>query len=126
MTMKEIRLFGTTSSGGAATINATKSILGKLYAIAWIDGDLADNNTAIISTQGHEASQTLMSIGAAEGDNDEIFYPRALVFDEGADVLTGTAGGDRVRMLLVGTPRLVIAAGGDEKTGGCILYYEDN
>lgn len=125
MSFTEIRLVGETNSSGVATINGTKSVIGKLFAIAWIDGDLDDNNTAVISTQGHDASQTLLTIGTAEGDDDEIFYPRALVHDEGADVLVGANGGDREMMLVAGTPRLVIAAGGDTKTGGCILYIEE-
>ena len=126
MSFKEMRLVGTTNSSGVATIDGDKAVLGKLFAIAWVDGDLADNNTAVISTQDHEAAQTLMTTGAGEGDDDEIFYPRAIVHNEGADVLTGTAGGDREKMLMVGTPRLVITAGGDTKTGGCILYYEED
>ncbi len=125
MSFKEIRLEVTTDGSGDATTDATTAVMGRLYAIAWVDGDLVDNVTAVISTQGAEASQTLMSIGAGEGDNDAIFYPRHIVHDEGADVLTGTAGGDRTLPLMVGTPRLVVAAGGGTKTGACILYYEE-
>ena len=125
MIVDEIRLYGTTTSLGALTVNAEYAIMGEIVAIAWIDGDLADNVTAVISTQGAPASQTIMSIGAAEGDDDVIFYPRHLIYDEGADVLLGTAGGDRALPLAVGKLRMVIAAGGDEKSGGCIVYYRE-
>ena len=123
--MKEIRLYGATDASGDAVINAVKTIAGEIVAIAWIDGDLANNVTGVISTQGSPASQTIMSIGAAEGDDDAIFDPRAIVHDEGADVLTGTAGGDRTYPLAVGKLRLVIAAGGATKSGGCHVYYRE-
>lgn len=123
--IKEIRLIGTTDASGDAVINAEKTIVGEIVAIGWVDGDLADNNTGVISTQGSGASQTIMSIGAAEGDDDAIFYPRAIVHDEGADVLTGTAGGDRCLFLAVGKLRLVIGDGGATKTGGCLVYYRE-
>ena len=123
--IKEIILTGTTDSSGDAVVNAEETIAGEVVAIAWVDGDLVNNVTGVISTQGSDASQTIMSIGAAEGDNDAIFYPRAIIHDEGADVLTGTAGGDRCLMLAVGKLRLVIAAGGATKTGGCHVYYRE-
>ncbi len=121
-----MRLVGITSAGGAVTVDGETTVLGWLKAVAWIDGDLADSNTAVISTQDHEAAQTLLTIGAGEGDVDNIFLPRHLIYDEGADVLTGTSGGDREYPFMAGRPRLVIAAGGDTKTGGCILYYEED
>lgn len=123
--MKEIKLYGTTDASGDVVINAEKTIAAEIVAIAWADGDLANNVTGVISTQGAEASQVIMSIGAAEGDDDAIFYPRHIVHDEGADVLTGTAGGDRCLPLAVGKLRLVIAAGGATKTGGCYVYYRE-
>lgn len=122
--LKEMRLVGTTDGSGDAIINGESNVLGFLKAVAWIDGDLVDNVTFVLSTQGHEASQVLLTAGAAEADNDVIFYPRHIIYDEGADVLTGTSGGDREYPLMVGRPRLVIAAGGSAKTGGCILFYE--
>ena len=125
MIVDEIKLYGTTTALGALTVNAEYPIMGEIVAIVWIDGDLADNNTAVISTQGAPASQTIMSIGAAEGDNDAIFYPRHIIHDEGADVLTGAAGGDRALPLAVGKLRMVIAAGGDKKSGGCVVYYRE-
>ena len=124
MALKEMRLVGTTDGSGDVVINGEDTVIGFLKAVAWTFGDLANNNTFVLSTQGHEASQTLLTGDAGESDADVIFYPRRLIYDEGADVLVGTAGGDREYPLMVGRPRLVIAAGGATKTGGCILYYE--
>lgn len=123
--LKEIRLYGTTAADGSLTVNAVESMLGEIVAIAWVDGTFDNNVTAVISTQGSEASQTIMSIGAAEGDNDLVFYPRHIIYDEGADVLTGTAGGDRALPLAVGTLRMVVAAGGNAKSGGCVVYFRE-
>jgi len=123
--LKEIRLYGTTAADGSLTVNAVESMLGEIVAIAWVDGTFDNNVTAVISTQGSEASQTIMSIGAAEGDDDLVFYPRHIIYDEGADVLTGTAGGDRALPLAVGTLRMVVAAGGNAKSGGCVVYFRE-
>ena len=123
--MREERLYGTTAVGGALTVKGS-AVSGKLYAIAWIDGDFADNVTAVISTINNEAATTLLTLAAGEGDDDVIYYPRALVSDAGATALTGTAGGDRARPLVVGQLQLVVAAGGDLKEGGCILFIDED
>jgi len=123
--MAEVRLYGTTSAGGALSVEGEAAVCGELVAVVWIDGTFDNNVTAVISTIDHEGASTLLTIGAGEGDNDEIFYPREIVHDMAADVLTGTAGGDRVKPLAVGTPKLVVAAGGNAKSGGCILYIKD-
>ncbi len=121
--LKETILYGTTDGSGDLTVNAESTIMGEIVAIAWIDGALANNHTAVISTQGSDASQVIMTIGAAEGDNDAVFYPRHIIHDEGADVLTGTAGGDRALPLAVGKLRMVIASGGATAAGGCHVYH---
>lgn len=120
-TLKEIRLNATTDGSGDATTNATTPVCGRLFAVKWIDGDLADGNDAVISVQGHEASKTLMTL--TDANVDALYYPRDLVHDATGTALTGTQGGDRGLPLMVGVPRLVVASGGDTKTGGCILFY---
>jgi len=121
MNLKEMRLTGTTAVGGALTVNGTSAIFGRLYAIQWIDGDFSDGVDAVISTQGHDSSKTLLTL--TDANNDALYYVRDVMHDATGGALTGTAGGDRCMPLLVGTPRLVVASGGDAKTGGCILYY---
>jgi hypothetical protein len=53
------------------------------------------------------------------------FYPRYLVHAvaDGA-ALTGTAGGDRAAPIVSGVLKVVVASGGDTKTGKVIFYYE--
>ena len=124
MSIQSVSLQGTTDASGDLTVNAAARISGFLERVDWIDGDLADGNDAVISVQGtpNGVAQTLMTLTNANAD--AVYYPRTLMQgDTGAD-LTGSAGGDRTRYLVIGVPRLVVAAGGNAKSGGCILYYE--
>ena len=122
MKLKEYRINVTVDADGDGTGYSETSVFGLLYAVQWIDGDLADNNTAVLSTMNNAAAETLLTLGAGEGDNDIKYYPRAVVHDAAATALTGTSGGDRAMPVVAGLLRLVIAAGGVSKTGGCIVY----
>ena len=124
MKMDERRLYGTTDTSGDLTVNDLSAVSGFLYAIRWIDGDLADSNTAVLSTQDSEIAETILTVGAGEGDDDKWYYPRDLVHDDACTALTGTAGGDRAMRIVDGTLRLVIASGGSKKSGGCIVYID--
>lgn len=122
MKLKEYRLYGTVNASGAGTFTSETSVYGLLYAVQWIDGTLADNNTAVLSTINSEGAETLLTLGAGEGDADVKYYPRALACDAAATALTGTAGGDRVCPVVAGKLQLVIASGGVSTSGGCIAY----
>ena len=120
MKLKEMRLYGTTNGSGALTVNGPRAVFGRLYAVRWIDTAL-DSCTGTISTQGHEASATLLTLSSQNAS--ATFYPRDLVHSATGSALTGTSGGDRCLPLMVGIPRLVISSGGDTNAGGCILFY---
>ena len=122
MKLKEYRLYGAVDASGDGTFTSESSVFGLLYAVQWIDGTLADNNTAVLSSINSEAAETLLTLGAGEGDADVKYYPRALVCDNAATALTGTAGGDRVCPVVAGKLQLVIASGGVSTSGGCICY----
>ena len=122
MKLTEHRLYGAVSTGGAGTFTSETSVFGLLYAVQWVDGTLADNNTAVLSTINTEGASTILTLAAGEGDADIMYYPRAIVHDAGATALTGTAGGDRACPLVWGKLQLVIAAGGTSTSGGCICY----
>ena len=122
--IEEIRLIGTTETDGTLTVNADRSVAGLLHAIQWVDGDLADGVDAVVSVQGHDNMATVLST-LTDANSDALIYPRAPVHDLAGVGLT--LDGTRVAFdcpLVVGTPRLVVASGGDAKTGGCILFVE--
>lgn len=124
MSIRSISLQGTTDSGGDLTVNGDTQIRGYLERVDWIDGTLVDGNDAVISVQDtpNGTAQTLMTL--TDANADAVYYPRTLMQGETGADLTGSAGGDRTRYLVIGVPRLVVADGGNTKDGGCILYYE--
>lgn len=123
MSLRDVNLRGTTDENGDATINHDGLIKGRLYRVEWVDGDLADGVDGTITMQNTPSgvAQTVLTLTDANSDAD--YYPRVLVHDAAGAALTGTSGGDRVMPLIWGVPRLVIASGGNAKTGGAILYY---
>ena len=120
--MIEVRkLTGTTSAGGALTVTDTMSFNALLYAVEWVDGALADNNTAVLSATATESGvdYVLLTLGAGEGDDDVMYYPRKLAQDLGAADLASTYAYPVVN----GTLELVIASGGATNAGGgCHVY----
>ena len=116
--MNELRLTGTTSGGGAATITATRPVLGLLFGVEWIDGDLADGVDAVLSVvqTGSAVDQVLLTL--TDANSDAWYYPRELEDDN-----AGAALSTYTYPVVNGVMQLVIASGGDTKTGGCIVYY---
>jgi hypothetical protein len=121
--LHEMRLVGTTAADGSATIIGERVVFGLLVAVQWIDGDLADGVDAVLSTIRHEAATTLLTLTNA--NDDALYYPRHLVHSEAGTALTGTSGGDRAMPLICGVPQLGISSGGNAKTGGCIIVYQE-
>jgi len=121
MNLKEMRLEVTTETDGTGSKEATEAVLGRLYAVQWIDGDFADGVDAVVSTINHEAAKTLLTLTNA--NTDALYYPRDLMHTEAGAALTGTQGGDRALPLLAGRPKLAVTSGGGVKTGGAILFY---
>ena len=123
MRLKSRRLDVTTDESGDATTNDTLSIFGCLYAVETIDGDLSDGVDAVVSVQSTESGVALTLLTLTDFNTDAMYYPRHVVHGETGAALTGTSGGDRAMPVINGTLRVVIAQGGDTKTGGIIVYY---
>ena len=122
--MKSIILTITTSSGGAATVNGTFTILGKVYAVLYKPGTIDTGATITVTTEGVCSKPILTK--ASAGTADTMYYPRDLVHAVAdGSALTGSSGGDRCMPLANGTPRVVVASGGDSKVGSVVIYYED-
>ena len=127
--LDSIRLEVTTDGSGDGNATSKRSVFGLLYAVQWIDGDLVDNNTSVLSVTETDsgADQTLNTLAAGEGDADTWYYPRVALHDLSAVALTYENGQTESvpgMAVINGKLKLVIAAGGDTKTGGCIVYYK--
>jgi hypothetical protein len=123
MTLRQMSLSGTTETDGTLTVNGESVVFGQLEAVEWIDGTFDDGVDAVISVQSTTSGVGLTLLTLTNANDDAMYYPRAIVHSEAGAALTGTSGGDRTKFVLSGKPRLVVTAGGNAKTGGCILYY---
>jgi len=120
--MKKVRLYGTTSALGALTVVGSKAIEGYIRKVRWIDGTFADGVDAVISVTNSDGDETILTL--TDANNDASYYPRVLVHTEAGAALTGTDGGDRQAPYVIGTPKLVVSAGGEAASGGCVIIYE--
>ncbi len=115
--MKHQVISFTTAADGSATVTGTP-IAGLLYAIEWVDGDVADGVGAVISMTGTPSGvdTTLLTLTAA--NNDAFHYVRVT-----EATTAGAAGSGVTYPLLVGVPRAVVSAGGSVKSGKVVFYY---
>lgn len=123
MKLKNIKLMDTTDASGDATVEAETAIYGQLFAVEWVDGDLSDGVDATLTVQRVSSGVARTLLTLTDANNDAFYYPRHVVHGETGTALTGTSGGDRTMPLIDGILRLVIAQGGDTKTGGMIIHY---
>ena len=121
--MKKISFSWTAAVGGGATVQGTQAIYGALYAVEYRPGDTATGATVTLTCVG-DATKALLTKANA-GTANVFFYPRDLLQGLDGSDLTGSAGGDRGLPLLAGRPKVVIASGGNAKSGSIVLYYED-
>jgi hypothetical protein len=120
MSLKDVKLVGTTISDGSATVTATSAVLGYLVAVDWIDGDLTDGVDAVLSITKTPSGVDHTLLTLTNANSDAIYYPRR-VFDTTAGA-AATALYDR--FIIDGVLTLAITSGGDANTGGCIVYYD--
>ncbi len=123
--LKWIKLYGTTTSGGALTVTAGTQSIGILKAVEWIDGAFDNGVGAVLSQvrDDNAADITMLTLTAA--NDDKAYYPRYAAHDNAGAAIT--YDGTRpiyVEGFLNGTLKLVVSAGGATKAGGCIVYYE--
>jgi hypothetical protein len=117
-----VRLTGTTAADGSLTVLSEASYNAKLYSVVWIDGDLADGVDAVLSVTNTDVGIDATLLTLTDANSDATYYPRYLQHGEAGAALTGTAGGDRTQAPVVGKLKLVVASGGDAKTGGAVVY----
>ena len=122
--MKYEKVSWTTDGSGDATVYGN-TVTGEVCAIDYLPGDTATGATVSVYDEPSGGFTHTLLVKATAGTSNLRFYPRELVHkaEDGA-ALTGTAGGDRTEPLAAGKIKVVIASGGDTKTGSVIVWYE--
>jgi len=112
------RLIVTTIADGSGSVDGP-TIMGWLYAIQWIDGDLVDGIDAVLSCVHLDLTRALLTLSNA--NVDAVYYPR----EDSHTNLGGSLADASQCALINGVLRLAITSGGAVKTGGCIVYWFD-
>ena len=111
-------LTGTTNASGAVTVEVgTKKYPQLLYAVEWVDGDLANEVDAVLSCIDTASGIDTTLLTLTDADDDAWYYPR-----EAEDSNVGVALTTYTLNVVQGKLQLVIASGGDTKTGGAWVY----
>ncbi len=124
MKLQAIPLMGTTNGSGAATITATIPTFGLLQSVEWVDGDLVDGVDAVLSVTDNQSGVDSTLLTLTNANSDAWYYPRQVAHDNaGAAVTFDGTNEIYVPAIIAGKLKLVIANGGDTKTGGVVVYY---
>lgn len=120
--LRKVKLYGTTDSSGDLTVTSTHPVLGILYAIQWIDGSFVDGVDAVFSfTQdGAGADKTIETL--TDANDDTWYYPLV----QSSDVSGGAVASEYRQEIVDGYLKMVVSSGGDTKTGGAILYFQES
>lgn len=116
--MKKLKISVTTDTAGDGSTTAS-NLLGRLWAVYWNKGTCSTGVDITVSTVQSEAAGNLLVV--ANADASKMYYPRALehLSTSGADLTTHT------EQVIAGTVKLVIAQGGNAKTGAVTIFYLD-
>ena len=117
-TLNKVKLYGTTDGSGDLTVTDDTESLGGVFAVEWIDGDFADGVDLTLSYVSSDEGVSRNIFVVANANDDKIYYPRVLehLDTDGSDLTTHTYP------LVNGKLKMVVAQGGDTKTGGCIVH----
>lgn len=110
----------TTDAAGAAAELGVNLAGAVLYAIQWMDGTFDDGLTATISVVNTEMTYDLVVLAPTKANADKMYYPRIVGHDSAGADLTADKW---VQPIINGTLKLTISAGGNTKTGGCVIFY---
>lgn len=121
--MKKQTISYTTAADGSATVKGNV-VFGELYAVEYQPGTTDTGATITLTCEGVGSKPLLTK--ATAGTAVAWFYPRDLVHAVAdGSALTGTSGGDRTEPIMAGVLKLVVASGGNAKSGKVVVYYED-
>ena len=115
-----VRLYGTTDASGDLTVYSNEAYSGEVYAVQTIDGTL-DDGVDITVTSETADSLNIPILTKANFNTDGIYYVRT-VANQVSDGAASTVYD--VKPLASGRIKMVLAQGGNAKSGGCIVYIE--
>lgn len=115
--MKRIVIPITTDGSGDATVRASDSAVGLLFAVQLVDGTFADGVDLTLTCEKEDISIPLLTI--ANFNSDQMVYPRVL---KNLNTDGSTISGQYEFPLVYGTPKAVIAQGGNAASGKVVLY----
>lgn len=129
--MKKLILSYTTDSGGAATAYAdgkstpNQAVVGELCGLQYVPGSIDTGATVTLTCENTTGGTHTLWNKATVGTSNLFIHPRELTHNpaDGA-ALTGTAGGDRAEPIVDGYLKVVIASGGDTKSGAVLVYID--
>jgi hypothetical protein len=116
--------YDSTTTTNAPTVKGQASSAGGpylLYAVEWVDTDFDAGVDAVLSVTSTPsgADRTLLTLTNA--DAEAWYYAQVLVSDN-----TGTATTFYVPQVVDGKLKLVVSAGGNVKTGKCLVYLMES
>lgn len=106
----------TTAAGGGATVTDTMKLRGRLYAVQLVDGDFDDGVDVTITCEQGNLSIPLLA--KADFNTDQMVYPRVAA----ALNTDGSALTQYVEPVVSGELKVVVAQGGNAKSGSFIFY----
>ena len=122
--IKDVKFTFTTDASGDVTANPDFwPGPCRLLSVMYDYGDAATGADFTFSFDRYDVVETVLTITNA-GIADIVWYPRRVVQGNTGTNLTGTAGGDVEPYIILGRPKLVVAQGGNAKTGAIIWVVD--
>mgnify|MGYP001582439925 FL=1 len=122
--LKDVTFNFTTDALGDATVNPVDWYgPARLLSIMYDYGNAATGADLTFSYDLYNVVETVLTITNA-GVADAVWYPRRVVQGNTGANLTGAAGGDTEPYIILGRPKLVVAQGGNAKTGAIIWVLD--
>lgn len=119
--LAEIRIDLTTDGSGDASVEASRSTIGRLFAIDLQIANLGGSANTTITVIAPGIADTLLTISA--DNTSKTYYPRVPAHDAaGADVTFDGTNEIYEMPLIHGKPKVVIDTGGATKTAVATLY----
>lgn len=116
--MRRIKVDLTTNVSGAATAFG-EAAFGTVYAVQLVDGTFEDNVDVTVTSEEENLSIPILT--KADFNTDQMVYPRVLQ----ALNTDGSALTTHCEPLMCGRVKVVIAAGGNAKSGSVIVYVRE-